>query len=300
MGRRKQKLGRKFISAIWTINKTVFKGIFKGLWFMVSKIGQGIAVSTIFIAEKIENRKSNKKNSGNKKQNKTKNKKIKLPAVFEKHRSAEFSDLKVTNLVNGEFLSFEKRLHQKSMIIAIAGKRGSGKSTLGFRLLENINAKTKRPCFVLGVEQNVLPAWINSVSDVSEVKNNGIVLVDEGALSFSSRNSMSKKNKELGELMAIARHKNLSLILVTQNTGMLDKNVLNLTDAILLKKGSLLQSKMERAAIRKMYETAEESFSKVSKEKQISNFYIFDSDFEGLVSASLPSFWTEKISKNQA
>lgn len=294
MGRRKKGLRRKFVKSVWVINKTVFKGLFRGIWFLVRQVGKAIAISTIFIADKLDSGKSAKGtiSSGSIKR--------KLPKIIEKYKKAEFSDLEITDNVTGDFSVFEKRLLEKSLIIAIAGKRGSGKSTLGFRLLENIHAKSGRPCFVLGVDQKLLPAWISSVESVSEVKNNGVVLVDEGALSFSSRNSMSKKNKALGDLMAIARHKNLSLIIVTQNTGMLDKNVLNLTDTILLKKGSLLQTKMERAAVKKLYETAEKSFSKVEASEQISKVYVFDSDFEGLISASLPSFWNEKISKNQA
>ena len=65
---------------------------------------------------------------------------------------------------------------------------------------------------------------------------------------------MSKQNKELADLLAIARHKDLTLILVTQNTGMIDKNVLNLTDAVLVKEGSLLQQKMERSVMKEFYE----------------------------------------------
>ena len=80
---------------------------------------------------------------------------------------------------------------------------------------------------------------------MEDAKNGGVVLVDEGAVEFSSRKSMSKANKELGSLLAIARHKDLSLILVTQNTGMLDKNVMNLCDSIILKEGSFSSARCD-------------------------------------------------------
>ena len=124
--------------------------------------------------------------------------------------------------------------------------------------------------------------------------------MDEGAISFSSRNAMSKKNKALGELLAIARHKDLTLLLVTQNTGMLDKNVMNLCDTILLKEGSLLQSEMERPVMKKLYEKVAEHFKTLTPTERKSHAYIFDADFEGLVAVTLPSFWNERISKNQA
>lgn len=194
----------------------------------------------------------------------------------------------------------EKKLTTKSLIITIAGKRGSGKSTLGFRIMENLHTKVRRPCFVIGVPQDKLPGWIKSIKSIEEVKNRGVVLVDEGAISFGSRNSMKKENRQLGELMAVARHKDLTLLLVTQNTGMIDKNVLNLTDTVILKQGSLLQEKMERNVMKELYKKANSQLGNIPAKDRPRHSYIFDDDFEGLAEAELPSFWTEKISKNRA
>jgi len=211
---------------------------------------------------------------------------------------AKHDSLLAESVVKGSIDTFESRLLNESLIIAVAGRRGSGKSVLGFRLLENIHAKSSRPCFALGVKQSVLPSWITAIDNINEVENNGVLLVDEGAVSFSSRESMSKSNRGLAPLLAVARHKDLTLIFITQNTGMIDKNVLNLCDTILLKEGSLLQEKMERSVMKDLYSTANKAISSVSERK--SACYVFDSDFEGLIKISLPGFWSQKVSKNQA
>jgi hypothetical protein len=211
----------------------------------------------------------------------------------------EFKELRVMKEVVGDYGSMKDRLHNDSVIALIFGKRGSGKSALGFRILENIHSMTKRKCFVLGVRQGFLPNWIRSVDDVEKVENDGVILVDEGAISFGARESMRAKNKELANLMAVARHKNLTLIFVTQNTSMLDRNIMKLSDMLFIKEGSLLQLEMERPEIKKFYGKAKDSFEDAKGDKR-SLAYTIDSDFEGAISYGLPSFWRDDLSKNRA
>ena len=212
---------------------------------------------------------------------------------------AEFDKFSVREKVSGNFGVFENRLYEDSLIVLIFGKRGSGKTALGFKILENAYNKTKRKCFVLDVPREVLPSWINSVNDVEEVPSGGIVLVDEGALNFSSRESMSKTNKEISKIMAIARHKDLTLLFITQNTGMIDRNILKLSDTLIVKEGSLLQLEMERNEIKKFYAKSKKYFDKFKGDRR-KYAYVIDSDFEGVIEHALPSFWSARISKSRA
>lgn len=213
---------------------------------------------------------------------------------------AVYAALEQVETVKGNLEHFEERLDSESLIIAIVGKRGSGKSVLGFRLLENIHAKSKRPMYAMGVPQKVLPEWIKSIAGIEEVKNHGVVLVDEGAVEFGARESMSEKNRMLTQLMAVARHKDLTLVLITQNTALIDKNVLRLCDAVVFKEGSLLQERMERSSLLDLYKTAGELFERLPRDERKRHSYVVDSDFEGMVSASVPSFWTSAVSKSRA
>jgi len=280
---RKRSLIRTILSGIgigivWLLHTSI-----KTVWWILSGIP--------FVVRLIFNR-SKSAAVAVKEEVKTRQEQPKVPAKYQEFHAS--------NIVKGSIESFERRLLNESLILAIAGRRGSGKSVLGFRLMENIHAKNSRPCFVLGVKQSVLPSWIQTIEDIHDVKNGGVVLVDEGAISFGSRESMSKKNRGLGELLAIARHKDLTLVFITQNTGMIDKNVLNLCDTILLKEGSLLQEKMERSVMKDLYQTANAALTKISAEERKSHCYVFDAEFEGILESSLPSFWSMKVSKNQA
>jgi len=203
-------------------------------------------------------------------------------------------DFRVHQEIAGDFDDFKNRLKNSSLIILITGKRGSGKTALGFKFLENLAGK--RRAYYLG--EGKFPRFIKKVSDIKDVKNNSILLVDEAAIIYSSRNSMKKSNKVLGELMTIARHKDLSLIIITQNSAMIDLNVLRLADTIVFKEPSLLQARFERKSILDLFKKAESHFKKIDSKERKKHFYVLDDEFEGMLISGLPEFWSDKISKS--
>ena len=196
----------------------------------------------------------------------------------------------------GSYDGFYNKLKNNSLVLLVVGKRGSGKTSLGMKFLEFFNKETKRKCYTLGYEKTRLPWWIKKVDSIEKIPNNATALFDEGAILFSARDSMKNINKELSKIMAIARHKNLTLVLITQNSAMIDLNVLRLADALLLKEPSLLQSKFERKALKEIYEKIKPKFAGIDDKK--AHFYVWDDDFQGLIKYSLPTFWNENISKS--
>ncbi|HLC32841.1 MAG TPA: zonular occludens toxin domain-containing protein [Candidatus Nanoarchaeia archaeon] len=296
MSRKKSRVGKFLVNIVKSIFTTlwwIIKSVLKGIFFLIVKLLELLSPMHYKLYSFIHREKREVEESTQvRTENKPNTSASKVPALY--------TALQAESTVKGSLESFTKVLEQESRIIAIAGKRGSGKSVLGFRILENIKAKESRPCFVIGVKQSILPSWITTIDSIEQVENKGVVLVDEGAISFGSRNSMSKKNKNLAGLLAIARHKDLTLIFITQNTGMIDRNVLNLCDTILLKEGSLLQEKMERSSMKDLYTTANKALVAIQAEERKSVFYVFDAEFEGLAKANLPGFWTTSVSKNQA
>ncbi|MEK6822944.1 MAG: hypothetical protein AABY13_03865, partial [Nanoarchaeota archaeon] len=153
------------LKAFWYVTK----GVVLAIWWVLTRIGNGILA--LF---KRSPKKTNVPFSSDQS--------LPAPLQGKKRHTATDAPFVAKEVATGDFNEFSKRLANTSIIALIVGKRGSGKSTLGFRIMENIHAQTERPCFVLGVKASVLPSWITQVHSVEQVKNNGVVLVAEGAL----------------------------------------------------------------------------------------------------------------------
>ena len=195
----------------------------------------------------------------------------------------------------GEFLDFIKDFRDNSLIMLIIGRRGAGKTALGMKFVE-AGYHLKKKSYVIGFKNSKVPRWVKKVNEINEIPNNSLVLIDEAGISYSARSSMKKANKDLAELLAIARHKNLSLIFITQSSAMLDVNVLRLSDILLFKEPSLLQTRFERKGLQDLFNKVKVAYDDLEKKKE--HFYIISDDFEGLVQTGLPDFWNESISKS--
>ncbi len=199
--------------------------------------------------------------------------------------------------VNGNFQNFENMLSKKDSTIGIIlGARGSGKSAFGLKLLENLHAKSGRKIFALGFKTSELPHWIHSIEDIELIENNSYVLIDEGGILFNARQGFSDANQLLSKLLLIARHKDLSIMFISQNSSNLEINAIRQADYLVLKPSSLLQLDFERKKIKEIYVEAADDFAKFKRTKGLT--YIYSDTFKGFVSNPLPTFWTTRISKS--
>ena len=267
--KRKKGFALKIARLLWLLISlilSIFLKAIKSTYFLVKNLVRGIGKK----AKEIRAKKARPK----------------IPASPKK--------LSVLKSLEGKFSEFEKSLAKSDSTIGIViGARGSGKTAAALRILENLHP-SKKNLYSMGLRESDLPLWIKNVSEISKIKNNSFVLIDEGGILFSSRKSMSSANKILSDLLLIARHKNISVIFISQNSSNLDINILRQADYLILKKSSLLQKEFERKIIRKIYEEISKDFKKF-KTKRAS--YIYSSKFRGFVSFPLSSFWSQKVSK---
>jgi hypothetical protein len=229
-------------------------------------------------------------------------KKIKHKQEIQKSKpkgQAKYAGLKEIRNKQGSLQNFENKLFsQKSTIGLILGARGSGKSAIGMRLLENFAVKTSKNIIALGFKPASVPKWIKVIKEINEIQNNSVLLIDEGGIEFSSRKTMSSANKLLSEILLIARHKDLSVMFITQNSSNLEINAIRQADYLILKPSSLLQKDFERKKIRDIYVESEYDFKELGENKQIT--YLYAENYRGFVANKLPSFWSDNVSKGYA
>ncbi len=248
--------------------------------FFIIKIPYYIILGIIKLIQKI---------SKKTKENKIENKREKIIPTYE--------PFKIIETEEGDYKKWNKKtIDSDSQIGIILGKRGSGKTALGIKFLENLYAKTKAKCFAIGFNKNEFPSWIKVIEDISKIENDSWILIDEGGVLFNSRSSMSAPNKILSNLILIARHKNINILFISQNSSNLEINILRQADFLLLKPSSLLQKDFERKIIQNIYKKTKNKFKKHEQDKGLT--YIYSSNFQGFISNPLPSFWKEKISKS--
>lgn len=231
---------------------------------------------------------------GKKISDKTKKIKIKKKRISVESKHEEF---KVVHVIDGDYSDWVNHVSKSdSQIGIILGARGTGKTAFGVKFLENFHAKHNKKCFAIGFQEEEMPSWINIVSDIKEIKNDSLVLIDEGGILFNSRSSMSNANKLLSQLIMVARHKNISILFISQNSSNLEVNILRQADFLILKPSSLLQKDFERKIIQKIYESTDNHFKKFKRHKGLT--HIYSGKFRGFINNPLPSFWKEGISKS--
>jgi hypothetical protein len=90
-----------------------------------------------------------------------------------------------------------------------------------------------------------------------------------------------------------------SMIFVTQNSALLDKNAVGEADGLLIKEPGALHSRFERRPIRKLTEEAESSFKQLPSNLTTEKYgYLFTDDYQGMVQNGMPEWYDSTVSKS--
>ena len=193
-----------------------------------------------------------------------------------------------------EFRNWYSNFIANSQIILILGKRRSGKTALGLKLLELKLKSTKLKAYSYKYPVD-LPE-VEKITDIKAVRPDSILFIDEIGIWFPSKRHMKKKHLTLGELLYLAGQKNITLIGTVQNSLTTDINVIRNIDTLIVKELSLMQIRTERKFIVDILENAKDALEFFPPTERNKFAYIYSDQFRGLVQFSLPSFWSEKYS----
>jgi len=154
----------------------------------------------------------------------------------------------------------------------IIGKKGSGKTALGFKFLEDISIFREAYVFRFPKPEllDKLPFVVKNITTLKQLYNltDSCCLIDEAHRYFDVLNK--SVNEELKELLANSRQNNCSFIFVTHNSYFITRGIFSYVDVRIIKEVNEGHWDTDRPHMKKLY-----SKVKIDKAKD----YFIDSDF---------------------
>ena len=189
-------------------------------------------------------------------------------------------------------------------ITVLFGDQGEGKTATGMKVLEEAHKKGLK-CYIVGIPEakwHLLPEYIIPVKHLNDVEDGAAVFVDESYLLAHARESSKISNKVLAKVLGLARQKDWTLVFATHSSMKLDKSVIAESTNQFFKRQSPMRVSFERKQLKTMATQAYYFFRKKKaqgKNTKAWGFIFSDRFSQGKVAVnySLPTFWTEDISK---
>jgi len=180
----------------------------------------------------------------------------------------------------------------------VLGRRGSGKSAFGYKVLEDAHNHGKL-CYVMGLpreKQDLLPDWIRLVEDPRELRDDSAIFIDEAYALIFARESMKKFNRMMVKLIGMTRQRSQLLLFATHLTRKLDVGIAYDSNSIIFRQPSHLHRRFERRELRPMLKESSKFFNKLDDDP-IRWAYIITEGGTTSVEVDLPSFWSEELSR---
>ncbi|AMM53706.1 hypothetical protein TQ32_03845 [Pyrococcus kukulkanii] len=205
-------------------------------------------------------------------------------------------------------------------VVLILGMRGAGKTALGHLLLELFSDQgCRKPAYIIGFpphKRHLLPPWITPLDELY-FPDNSVVLLHEAHFYLHARRSMAEQNIEIDKLITVSRHKNVDIIVETQQSFRLDRNIVAEVDAIIFRVLELMQEKFERPEVRWITEMAKKAFEPYIEEyvvkqdgkvigryrrikpEALKRAFVYGKNYVGMYphDIPLPSYWNDEISR---
>ena len=188
--------------------------------------------------------------------------------------------------------------------IVCVGDVGSGKTGLMANWFDWNHSEGIQP--VLVAPSHVVaqyPKWVKGASpqNIEKLGNDSSIGVDDAHLLYYARESMRNVSatKALDFIGRERRHRNVSLFVNSQQTRVIDVNLLSMVSAICVKRPSLMQIQYARPEFKSILSKARKEFEGHEKD-YFKYVYVVGNEVEGeLMSNNIPSWFKEETSKSQ-
>jgi len=175
----------------------------------------------------------------------------------------------------------------------IIGKKGSGKTVLGWVLGRNISKHSGRKLCVFNHPRQEmlekLPFEVENLANVEALYNvtDAVVIIDEAHEVF---NVLEKKvNEQLKALLARSRQNNTCFIFICHNSYFINRSIFTFIDNKLIKEVNDKHWELERSYMKKLYE-------KEAHITGVENYYMDSEYVKGEFKLNKPSWWLEDLS----
>ena len=175
----------------------------------------------------------------------------------------------------------------------IIGKKGSGKTMLGWVLGKNISENSGRKLCVFNYPYPELLVKLSfDVENLNNMKylydlTDAVVIIDEAHEIFNT--SDRKVNEQLKTLLARSRQNNTCFIFICHNSYFINRGIFSFIDNKLIKEVNDKHWELERVHMKKLYE-------KDVHITGVENYYIDSDAVKGEFKVTKPSWWVEELS----
>ena len=181
-----------------------------------------------------------------------------------------------------------------SKLYIILGSLGSGKTVLSFRIDEVSN---RDKCYVINVSTDNLPDKFIKAKNLRSITPNSNVIIDDASMIFNTEYHKNI-NKLITYMIRVSRHKNINYIFNMQNTGGLNRRIVELVNgAIFIKEPSLTD--MERDVMKKFIRDAREYFDGIPVKERKKYSYVVSNVYIGGIKNRPPVWWNDAVSRNK-
>lgn len=187
----------------------------------------------------------------------------------------------------------------------ILGKKGLGKSGLGYFLLDKVSRKHSLMPVAVNLPRDKQPLLPENyvITTLEELKHMGdvVALIDEGTTTLPA--GQAKLEEMVKSFVALSRQRNQVIIFVFHASSDVGSRILRGVDNILVKQPSQrqIQYGSKDAFCRALLTEAKERFTSLAEIGEDPRKYTFvDAEtppFRGILKNDLPDFWTEELSK---